>query len=199
MMVVVFGDFGCAFSFLASRRVDHLRAEGIDVTWLAVTRPIGSGRGERPFPGSLHFEVAAVESWLERDEALTLRTPAARPDTSLAVAGLAATHGADADRLRHALFNAYWAEGRDIGDRHVVEELAGRSVPRLALRARRWRRNWMGLGCPDLPAVILEDGTLVRGGPALDELTIERRAPTCSPRRTVERATDEHRNARRGP
>jgi predicted DsbA family dithiol-disulfide isomerase len=174
MTVVVFGDFTCAFSYLASRRVDRLAEHGIDVAWLAVHRPIGPGREERP-SGNVQFEIMAVESWLERDEALRIRAPGTRPDTSLAVAALAATRDEVAPELRRRLYDAYWIDGRDIGDRGLVEQLAGHPIPRLRWRARRWHRNWVRLGCPELPAVILEDGTLVRGGEAVDELTLDRR------------------------
>jgi hypothetical protein len=174
MTLVVFGDFTCAFSYLASRRVDRLAEHGIDVAWLAVDRPIGPGPEERP-SGNLQFEITAVESWLERDETLRISAPGTRPDTSLAAAALAAARDEDASAVRRRLYDAYWVEGRDIGDRALVEQLAGHPIPRLRRRARRWHRSWVRLGCPELPAVILEDGTLVRGGEAVDELTLDRR------------------------
>ncbi|MBV8951644.1 MAG: DsbA family protein [Actinobacteria bacterium] len=177
MRAVVFGDFECAFSYLASHRVDRLAEHGIPVTWIAVHRCVGSARGDLRFPPDQAFEAAVVQSWLEPDESAPIHAPTVPTDTRGAVAALAAAHDADAARLRQALFDAYWVEGSDIGDPRVVEKLAGRRVPRFSLRARRWRRNWLGLGCPDLPAAILEDGTLVRGVAAVDELTIARRKP----------------------
>lgn len=199
MMVVVFGDFACGLSYLASERVDHLVEHGIDVTWLAVHRRIGAGRGDLPIPSDITFEITAVQSWLGEGEALPMQPPSTRPDTSLAVAVLSAFSGRAAHRLRRRLFEAYWVDGRDIGSRRVVEELAGRPVPRFGLRAKRWRRNWVGLGCPDLPATILEDGTLLRGGEAVDELTVERRRGMTAPGHTTQRHADKQRNATQGP
>src|SRR5690242_9125255 len=110
MMVVVFGDFACAFSYLASRRADRLAEHGIDVAWMAVHRPIGAGPGERR-SGNVNFEILAVESWLERDETLTIRAPDTEADTSLAVAALAASRDAEVRRVRDRLYDAYWVEG----------------------------------------------------------------------------------------
>lgn len=199
MMVVVFGDFACGLSYLASERVDRLLEHGIDVAWLAVHRCTGGRRGDVPFPLDPQFEVAVVQSWLAEDETLVMRPPPAGLDSSLTVAAFSAVNGRASHRLRRTLFEAYWVDGRDIGNRQVVEALARRSVPRFAFRAKRWRRSWRGLGYPDLPAVILEDGTLLRGGEAVDELTVERRRGTSAPtrmRHKDEQHTDKHHNPR---
>jgi 2-hydroxychromene-2-carboxylate isomerase len=172
MAVTVYGEFTCPFSYLASARFDRLLIRTADIEWRAVQRFPRAPRGRemRELATALPFEVAAVESWLGRDEVLDLQLPSFLPDTSLAVAALAALRGEAAHTFRRSVFEAYWVQSRNIGQRDVVQELAGRAIPKFGVHARRWRRAWEGLSDFELPVVILEDGTRLNDGHAVDAL-----------------------------
>lgn len=61
-------------------------------------------------------EFEEIRGLLRADEPYPAGRPTVQPNTTLAVAAYAATTGGDADRLRAAISDAFWIEGRDIGD-----------------------------------------------------------------------------------
>jgi hypothetical protein len=107
--VVIYGDFACPWSYLASRRADALEAGDISVDWRAVEgcrhaweAQAASGPGES-FPASLGrytpFTAAAVSAFAE---------------------------GCVAERstvMRRLLFNALWVHGVDLNNASALRRL----------------------------------------------------------------------------
>jgi hypothetical protein len=173
--LVVYGDFTCPLSRIASQLVDALVARGVPVTWRAVR---AGGRRAR---GSRIAGVACVRPRVHEPPCASapIRTSvAAAPasasastfDPSLAISALAALDGDAAHELRRTLFRAHWVDHRNIGDRRVMEALTGRPVAEPGARARSWQQTWEGFADPAVPLVILRTGYVFREAEAIDEL-----------------------------
>jgi hypothetical protein len=158
--VIIYGDFNCPYSFLASRRADRLIRSGrAAIDWRAVEHdrwlPVTGARSDA--------DRAAWDRELAEVGALALpgeRPPTAPPpvvsNTKAAVAAYAeaVTDGIQ-DELRRRLFHAIWAEGRHISSAYDVRRLitdlmwpADPVLPRLA--------------SPDLPGTLDHDPDLAR-------------------------------------
>jgi 2-hydroxychromene-2-carboxylate isomerase len=171
---VVYGDFACPLSRMASDLVDALLERGFGVEWRAVRH------GGRHASGSRFVGMACVREGSRRRQRahatvnsyglVALRTARAF-DVSLANAALASTEGDPAHALRGALFRAHWQDGRDLSDTGVVQSLAGHPVRRLSMRAQQWQRAWEGFDDPAVPLVLLRTGYVFREADAIDELT----------------------------
>lgn len=173
--LVVFGDFNCPYSALASARVDRIVDAGIaDVEWRAVEHDPDIPPGGRPVTGELaqayQREVEEVTGLLLPHEHLDLRVPAVQPNTAAAVTAFAAAAGGRADELRRELFQALWADGRNIGDPAELARLAGDSAPGSALRVERWRQQWVATDRHVVPMMIVPHGRVSRGLGALARL-----------------------------
>jgi hypothetical protein len=170
--LVVYGDFACPLSRMASQFVDALVARGTPVAWRAVHADGRRSRGSRIIgvacvrPGSHDpgHPISSVRA--------AVATPGADEpfDPSLAIAALAQVDGCEAHRLRAALFRAHWQDHLDLGDRQVVEALAHRPVASSGARACRWQRKWEGFADPAVPLVLLRTGYVFREADAIDEL-----------------------------
>lgn len=124
--LVVFADYVCPYCYLAEILLARLRAaRGVQVEGAAFElRPPGTPlpAAHEPWPG---------EAWqrsvqpLARELAVALEYPrlATRTRKAHEAVAFAAEHGA-ADALRHAIYEAYWLEGRDIGRIDVLTGLA---------------------------------------------------------------------------
>ena len=114
----------------------------------------------------LDRELDEIRGLLQVGEPYPAIRPRLQPNTTLAVAGYSTAIGADADRLRVALFDAYWVKGLDLGDVSVLGEL---DCPAASPGAtmHRWRDEWLGLEQPMVPMIVLPDGTVSRGLDAL--------------------------------
>jgi hypothetical protein len=169
--LIVYGDFACPLSRMASRFVDALLERGRSVRWRAVH---ADGRHAR---GSRIIGMTSVRPGiLEPHPCSPIRAELVSPhcpelfDPSLAIAALADVDGEEAHALRAALFRAHWRDHRDLGDRRVVEAIAGRAVASPVERADRWQRTWEGFAAPATPLVLLPTGYVFREADALDEL-----------------------------
>lgn len=142
VVVFLYGDYGCPFTYLTDRRLELLgRERPLEVRW----RPLYLGPGARPVRGAgvgtragrrEASEEAAGGLWedvrRELEEAaaeldLPLRFPAAPVDSreSLQAAEFARDVGeACFRRLHRALFRAVFAEGLDLGDRPTLLSVA---------------------------------------------------------------------------
>ena len=172
--VVVYGDFACPLSRMASDLADALRARGLRVEWRAVRHEGRHASGSR-FVGMACVREGSrrrqrAPATVNGDGLVTLRTAPAF-DVSLANAALASTEGDPAHALRGALFRAHWQDRRDLSDTRVVEELAGHAVTRPSIRAQRWQRAWEGFDDPAVPLVLLHTGYVFREADAIDQLT----------------------------
>lgn len=174
--VVIFGDFNCPFSAVASARAAHLQRRGVaQVHWHAVEHDPTIASGGEPVFGEvaqgLRGELETIRELLDADEPDLLRAPSRRVNTARAVDAYAAAgigSGPGAQRLRERLFIAYWHDDRDISDPGVLQEL-GATGANKAL-AGRWRDDWQFLDQSIVPTMVLPDGYVSRGLGALARL-----------------------------
>jgi hypothetical protein len=147
--IVVYGDFSCAYSYVASLLADQLLRSGtVGVDWRAVGRrpgPPAAGRGDGGPPDSAAVSaVLVVGGWLPQ--------PAARPvdvDATVAAYAEAVSDGVQ-DEMRRRLFAAIWAERRPVCSVTAVRELvADVMCPPEPILPR--------LASPDLPSALLHD------------------------------------------
>ena len=160
MAVIVYGDFNCPYSYVASQRVDVLKQVGnTEVDWRAVEHdpglPLTGTRAEadRERWGAELAEVAALAL---PGEDVPGAPPAVISNTSAAVAAYAeAVSDGVHDGLRRSLFRAIWAAGRHISAtpevQRLISEIMAPPVPILP-----------HLVSPDLPLPGLSDPDPVR-------------------------------------
>jgi 2-hydroxychromene-2-carboxylate isomerase len=126
-------DFASPYSYIASERIDELVAKhGRKVKW----RPIMLGAAFKASGLPFLVNVPLKGEYSKRDFDRSARYlgvpytfPPRFPVTTLAAArGYYWLHGQDCNKARefaHAVFRAYWVDGRDIGELPVVLEIAG--------------------------------------------------------------------------
>ncbi|MFI5062556.1 MAG: DsbA family protein [Streptosporangiales bacterium] len=160
MRVIIYGDFNCPFSYLASQRADRLARAGIV---LAEWRAVEHDRWLTVTGTRSEADRAAWESELAEVAALALpgeHAPQAPPpvvsNTGAAVAAYAeAVSDGIAGELRRRLFRAVWAEGRHISSAGEVRRLiTGLMWPQEDIRGR--------LASPDIPSLLNRDPDLAR-------------------------------------
>lgn len=175
MRLIVYGDFNCPYSCLASARVDRLLADAsADVEWRAVehdpTIPRPSAKVEGEVEAMFDRELAEVTAQLAHGEEFPIGRPPVRPNTRAAIAAFASASGTAAHALRRRLFAAYWCEGRDIADPSELDALGAAACRGGYERAARWRAEWLGLERTVVPMLVLPDGYASRGLGALARL-----------------------------
>jgi hypothetical protein len=173
MRLVMYGDFNCPFSALASARAARLERAGIaefdwravahDLTIPAVGAPIGM-RDRRAY----EVEVEQVRELLLADETIELHIPSVRANTIAASGAYAATATSVRSRVRAELFRAYWEQDRNIGDAAVLDAMG--LARRSPTTATAWREEWLALERPLVPIMVLPDGYVSRGLGALARL-----------------------------
>lgn len=127
-------DFSSPYSYIASERIDELAAKhGRKVKW----RPIMLGAAFKASGLPFLVSVPLKGDYSKRDFDRSARFmgvpyafPPKFPVTTLSAArGYYWLHGQDCAKARdfaHAVFRAYWVDGRDIGELPVVLEIAGK-------------------------------------------------------------------------
>jgi hypothetical protein len=185
MNLVVYADFNCPYSWLASARADVLLELGLTrVEWRAVEHDPTIPEPSDPVDGQrsvmLDRELEEVRSLVQPDEGLLIRRPPVLPNTARAVAAFAGVPAGERPALRRRLFGALWIDGRDIGDERVLRDLDASPSDRGGALASRWRAAWLGAGGPVVPTLVQPDGEVARGVDALTCLA-ELRAPTAAP------------------
>lgn len=173
-LLVVYGDFNCPYSALASARVDRLLGRGAQVEWRAVEHDPDIPPAGRSVVGDLaamlEREVAEVTGLLVPDDALVLRVPPVQANTASSIAAFAELSRDEAHRARRRLFAAVWEEGRNVGDVAELRAL-GLEVPAVASPlVEEWRRQWLGFERRLVPMLLLPDGEVSRGRGALRRL-----------------------------
>jgi 2-hydroxychromene-2-carboxylate isomerase len=173
--LVVFGDFNCPYSCLASARVDRLVDAGIaEVDWRAVEHdtdiPAPSRPAIREVADMFAREVAEVTGLLEPGEAFPITVPPVQPNTRLAIGRFAALEPSERHEVRRALFAALWFDGRDTGQEEIVDGLVPVAPADGAHVAGAWRNEWLGLDRRLVPMLLLPDGVVSRGLGALARL-----------------------------
>jgi 2-hydroxychromene-2-carboxylate isomerase len=124
-----FYDLVCPYAYLASTQVEGLAARtGARLVWRpfllgGVFRALGTADdpNEGMSPAKARNNLRDMERWAEH-RGVPLRRPRGHPRrTVLALrALLAAGEGAARAAATHALYRAYWVEGRDVEDPAVV-------------------------------------------------------------------------------
>jgi 2-hydroxychromene-2-carboxylate isomerase len=156
--VIIYGDFNCPYSYLASQRADLLSMAGIAVDWRAVEHdrrlPVTGSRTDADRAGWDRelTEVALLAPPGERVPVL----PAMISNTEAAVAAYAeaASDGIDGE-LRRFLFRAIWVQGLHLSSPHEVRRLVtDLTWPREDVAQR--------LASPDFPGLLLRDPEVTR-------------------------------------
>lgn len=165
-VVVIYGDFNCPFSAAASARAERVEAAGVaKIDWHAVEHAPEIPTGGEPMTGDLagdiDREIAEIAEQLTTAEAGLLLRPARRVNTSAATAAYAGATPEHRRELRRAIFAAYWQHDADIADRHTLAALGASGVD--TDTAAAWRRSWLSLPQPIVPAMVLPDGYVSRG------------------------------------
>lgn len=183
--LVIYGDFNCPFSALASSRAAILERRGVAVDWRAVDHDPSIPPSGEPVTATVAAtfadELAQIRRLLEAGEEDRLRVPSTRVNTWLACRGFAACPTEARPALREALFDAYWRGGLNLGDNQVVRRLCGER--RDETTASRWREQWAALPSPLVPVMVLPDGYVSRGLGALTRLGDMARAEAPATRR----------------
>lgn len=173
MRLVIYGDFNCPFSALASSRAARLVQAGTaQVDWRAVAHdleiPEQGEAVEKANARAYEAELVQVRGLLLPDESLTLRVPTVRSSTVAATDAYAATEPRSRAQVRAELFRAYWEQGKDIGDPIVLRAMGFES--RAPAIAADWRSEWLDFDRPLVPMMRLPDGYVSRGLGALARL-----------------------------
>lgn len=173
VQLVMYGDFNCPYSALASRRAARLEQRGeLTVDWRSVEHdPSIPGEGELMTDDnrqSLERELDQIRDLLADGEPDVLRAPPERANTSLVTQAYAAKPALVRAVLREQVFAAYWQDGEDLTDPGVVRRVCGDGDDPLI--AARWRGEWLALPRPIVPVLVMPDGYVSRGLGALDRL-----------------------------
>lgn len=187
--IVLYGDFNCPWSYLASRRAAVLEAAGVAVDWRAVEhdpwRPRRFADSSTRF-GCVREEMDRVLAALMPGEQLPFALAGFLPHTKPAVSGYAEAYRAGvAAPVRRLLFRAFWMHGMDLGAAETVRTLladtvrAGASPSELVREwgyavdisggplttgswrlVRGWAEAWRGTEKEVVPTLVLDDATL---------------------------------------
>jgi hypothetical protein len=168
---VIYGDFNCPFSALASSRADRLvRAGTATVDWRAVEHD-----PDIPPPGidvvgdvavEIDREIDQVRELVAAGEPFELHRPAVRSNTHAAVDAYAAAEPGRRAALRAELFDACWRRGETL-DAGLLAGLGCEPSPSSSEVVATWRDEWLGTGRPIVPLMVLPDGYVSRGLGAL--------------------------------
>ena len=127
MTVIVYGDFNCPYSYLASQRADLLSRVGVVVDWRAVEHDRGllvtGGRSDRGRE-AWERELAQVASLALPGEHVPAGPPVLIGNTKAMVAAYAeAVSDGVAGELRRRLFRAIWVQGLHLSNAYEVRRL----------------------------------------------------------------------------
>lgn len=199
--MVLYVDFTCAWSYLASRRAAILELSGGPVFDVRAVEhaPRRPGDPDSASLTRLRDTIKQVTEHLLTGEELPYALAGFVPHTEAAVSGYAEAYGAGvASRVRHLLFEAFWLHAIDLGDPHLirtllVDAIRSGSSPSEALRdwgyavdmtggpitttgwrlVRQWHAEWIGLGVGTVPLLLMEDTAPLVGAAAAEWLGAE--------------------------
>ena len=200
--VVLYGDFNCPWSLLASRRAELLAEDGLDVDFRATEHE--PWRPRRFSDSSVRFECLREEmekvlALLLPGEELPYSLAGFLPWTRAAVSGYAEAYAAGVpSRARQVLFEAFWLHGLDLGDARLVRTLledvtrssaspsepvrewgyavdvTGGPVSSTAWRlVRRWAGEWQATGKAIVPVLVVDGAAPLFGVDAVEWLGTE--------------------------
>ena len=159
MNVIVYGDFNCPYSYLASQRADLLSRAGVAVDWRAVEHDRGlavTGSRSDSDQATWNRELTEVASLALPGEHVPDRPPVLVSNTKAAVAAYAeAVSDGVAGELRGRLFRAIWVQSLHLSGAYEVRRLVtGVMWPQEDITDR--------LVSPDIPSLLLRDPDLAR-------------------------------------
>ena len=163
MHLIVYGDFNCPYSYLASQRVDELARLGqAEVEWRAVEHDPAlalTGTPSSLDPERWQRELAELALLAGEDEQAPGVAPSVISNTGAAVAAYAeaVTDGVQ-DDLRRSLFSEIWVNRRHLSSPYGVRQLVCALMYPAGTRSEQ-------LAAPDLPSRIhhrATPGTLPR-------------------------------------
>ena len=171
--LIIYGDFNCPFSALASARAADIEARALAVIdWRTVEHdeaiPLAGEATTPEVREAFELELAQIRALVVEGETDRLRIPDRRVNTRLVTAAYAATAEALRPKLREELFAAYWTRGEDLSEPEVIERFGAKE--RDDTMAAQWRFEWLALAKPIVPVIILADGYVSRGLGALTRL-----------------------------
>ena len=173
MSVVLFTDLNCPFCYATEERLDALGAQDL-VAWRGVEHepdlPVPMMTDDEELNAELADEVSQVRS---RAPEVDISQPAGKANTAYALEFAAAAERTDregARAVRHAIYRAFWAEGRDISDPGVLAQI-GREHglgdvevrPEDKLRVTDWRLDWERSPLRGVPLLVRDDGEVLYG------------------------------------
>jgi 2-hydroxychromene-2-carboxylate isomerase len=159
MTVIIYGDFNCPYSYLASQRADLLSRAGVAVGWRAVEHDRGlplTGSRSDIDQAMWDRELAEVAGLVLPGEQVPEKPPALVSNTRAAVAACAeAVSDGVADELRRRLFRAIWELGLHLSSPAEVRRLVtGLMWPQEDITDR--------LASPEVPSLLIMDPNLDR-------------------------------------
>lgn len=160
MRVIIYGDFNCPYSYLASQRADRLIRGGMAaIDWRAVEhdRPLAvTGTAAGTQRSAWDRELADVAALALPGEDAPAAPPPMVSNTGAAVAAYAeAVTDGVADELRGLLFRAIWVQRRHISSAYELRRVVtGLMWPPGDIRDR--------LASQDIPSVLNRDPDLAR-------------------------------------
>jgi 2-hydroxychromene-2-carboxylate isomerase len=162
MPVIIYGDFNCPYSYLASQRADLLARAGVAVDWRAVEHDRGlpvTGSPPDSDQAGWERELAEVASLALPGEQVPARPPVLISNTGAAVAAYAeAVSDGVAGELRRRLFRAIWVHRLHLGSAYEVRRLVSAVMwPAEDITDR--------LASPEIPSLLNRDpdvGRIVR-------------------------------------
>ncbi len=178
MGLIVYGDFNCPYSYLASQRVDALvRRDGTAVEWRAVEH--GPGLSMLGTPSAVRRHAWARDLAAAASLALPSERPASEPPPEVSNTMAAVSAYAEAvtdgiqDDVRRALFDAVWVRRRNISSAYEVRAVVA-AITRPVTPIRQFLISELplpGFGDPD-PAHITRilGGTIAPNGTPLTTL-----------------------------
>lgn len=200
--LVVYGDFNCPWSYLASQRTAVLEAAGVVVDWRAVEHD--PWRPRRFMDSSARFacareEMDRVSAMLLPGESFPYALAGFLPYTQPAVSAYAEAYRAGVGpAVRQLLFRAFWQHGMDLGTAETVRTLvadlvrSGSSPSELVREwgyavdisggplttgawrlGRDWDLGWRATGKEVVPTLLIDDETALFGEQALEWLADE--------------------------
>jgi len=171
MRLVIYGDFNCPYSALASRRIDDpLRIGAAAIEWRAVEHEPDIAAEGRPVDGDLRRklqrEVQEIGELLRPVEDFVPVLPDLYPNTHDASQVFSTWEDEAAHFYRRQAFDAVWLDGRNISDVSVLGETGvGQREP----RADAWQREWEEIERRVVPLLTIDD-EIVYGTDALARL-----------------------------
>ncbi len=159
MNVIVYGDFNCPYSYLASQRADRLIRSGIAMDWRAIEHDRelpATGLRLAASPVDWDREIAEVTALALTAERAPAGPPTVVSNTMAATAAYAeAIRDRVADQLRRAVFRAIWVDGANLSSGYEVRRL---------VTAAMWPPEDVTdqLASPDVPSRLIQDPDLTR-------------------------------------